>query len=49
MKIQELKKLTGIDSELIVGGGTGTGEVVQSFQNFSKDLYDAPFPVAYKS
>jgi hypothetical protein len=34
MKIQDLKKLAGTDSELIVGGGTGTGEFVQAFQEF---------------
>jgi hypothetical protein len=44
----KVRKLTDAESELFIGAGTGTGEVVQSFQNFSKDLYDTPFPVAYR-
>lgn len=43
-----MKKLTDTDCEMIGGGGPTTGELVQDFQNFSKDLYGVPFPVAYK-
>jgi hypothetical protein len=48
MQRQEMNPITEVDSELISGGGPGTGEAVQLFQNFSKDLYGVPFPVAYK-
>lgn len=44
----QIASLSQVEAQGVNGGGTGTGEVVQNFQNFSKDLYGVPFPVAYK-
>ena len=46
--ITPIAALSQLDAQSINGGGTGTGAVVQNFQNFSKDLYGVPFPVAYR-
>ncbi len=45
MKSVTLKMLSGIESEVIRGGGTGTGRDVQLAQDFGKENFGTPIPI----